>query len=203
MLVLAALVCVFLLANAAFVWVVEHRTEQVLEKRLGSQVDVDLSGWPVGPRIVAGSLPKARLTVENVRVPGSKLSLGTLDVNLSDVHYDGEREGPLDPPIEARNVSFELSLNERQASGLASSLPLVKGARLENGSLKLLLVRNRSVEATLFEKRGELFLKLHSPLFEPELPLTPGGVFGTLYIERVRVMGDEVVIRGTANGLGI
>lgn len=70
LLVLAALVSVFLLANATFTWFVERRAEGALESRLGSPADVDLWGWPVAPRLLTGSLAEAPATIEEVRLPG-------------------------------------------------------------------------------------------------------------------------------------
>ena len=50
--ILAIVMVVFLAANAIFTWSLERRSEDVIGSRLGSPTDVDLSGFPVAPRLL-------------------------------------------------------------------------------------------------------------------------------------------------------
>lgn len=201
--ILAAVLAVLLAANAAFALLVERRAEESLEARLGSAADVDLSGFPVAPRVLTGSLPEADIAVENVRLPGTGLSFGRLDVSLADVRYEGEREGPLDPPIEAREARFRSRLTEGEVSGLAGSLPGVNGVRLSDGGLRLLLAGRAAIDAELAAEGGGLVLRPDTPILNPELPLTPKGLPGGVSVDEVRVGAEGVTIEGDAGGLGV
>lgn len=202
---LAALVVVLLVANAVFAWFVERRVETALENRLGSPTSVELSGFPVTPRLLTGSLPEAAVTVEDVGIPATSRSLGRLDLTFRDVRYTGERDGPLDSPIEARAARFESRLTEREVSALAGALPGVRGAELASGrpGLRLLLPGGVTADAGLAAEDGGLVLRPEPPLLDPELVLTPGGLPAGASIEEVSVGEKAVVIEGRADGLGV
>lgn len=202
-LAVAALVAVLLLVNAAFAWFVERRVEAVLENRLGSPTNVDLSGWPVTPRLLTGSLPEAEVTLQEVGIPGTEVGLGGLGLILRDVRYTGERDGPLDPPIEARAARFESRLTEREVSRLAGVLPGIQGAELDGSGLVLDLPGEATADADLAAQDGGLVLKPETPVLDPEIPLTPGGLPAGFSVEEVNVETEVVVIEGRADGLGV
>lgn len=131
------------------------------------------------------------------------MSLGRLETTLTDVRYSGEREGPMDLPIEARVARLDPRLGERQVSRLAGALPAMKGAQLTDGGLHILLVAGVTFNAALTAKNGDLVLKPETPVARPEPPLTPGGLLGAVYIKEVHIRRSAVVLEGQANGLGI
>jgi hypothetical protein len=199
-----ATLAVFLLAaNGIFVWFVERQVEERLGNRLDSPVSVDLSGWPVGARLVTGSLPRAGVTVEEVGLPGTGESLGELDIELEEVRYTGESDGPLDPPIAARRARFDSRLTGAEVSGLAALIPGVKGAELSGEGLRLSLPAGATAEADLATKNGGLVLIPDAPILDPELPLIPGNLPGGASVRDVEADGEEVIIRGTADDLGV
>lgn len=203
LLAVAALVAVLLLANAAGAWFVERQAEERIEVRLGTPVDVNLSGFPVTPRLLTGSVPRADITLQEAGIPGTGVGLGRLAVTLTDVRYTGEPGGLMNLPIEAREVRFESRLSEEEVFGLAGALLGVEGAELADGGLVLYLPGGATADAGLAAEDGGLVLRPETPALEPEIPLTPGGLPAGASLEEVDVESDAVVIEGRADDLGL
>lgn len=199
---LGAVAVVLLVANAVVAWTVERRAEESLGDRLGSPVEVELSGWPVTPRLLFGSVPEANVVVEDAGLPGTGLELGRFDLTLRDVSYTGRSEGPLDPPVEARTARFESSFGEGELDRLAASLPGVSGAGLTGGRVSLALPAGLTTGADLLAEDGRLLMRPDTPLLVPEIPLTGELPWGAS-VEDVRVQDDKVNVRGTARDLGV
>lgn len=200
---LVALTVLLLAANAAFVGFVERRVETTLENRLGSPVSVEMSGWPVGPRLLTGSLPEANVRVQDLDAPVVGLDLGRLDLTLEEVEYTGERDGPLDAPIEASDARFESRLTENEVSGLARMAPGVSGVEISGEELRLELPAGATADAELAAEDGGLLLKPDTPLLDPEIPLIPERLPGGASIRDARVEEGGVLIEGAAGDLGV
>src|SRR3712207_5276317 len=85
--VVLGLAIALVIANGLIAWQIERRIETGLESRVGLPVEVDLSGWPVVPRLLLGSIPQAQVTARNVAVPGIGTSISLVQFTLENVSW--------------------------------------------------------------------------------------------------------------------
>ncbi len=202
--VVLGLAIAFVIANGLISWQIERRIETNLEDKLGFSVDVDLSGWPVVPRLLLSSVPQARATARNVEVAGIGASLSLVQFTFEDVSWKKQREGPLDPPIQAESARFKLEVTERELEELVSGQSGMADVRLIDGLVRLTgpggLTANFDVAAT----GGDVVLRPEVPAvdFEVYLPIDPI-MPGMSRVESVLVEDGRLIVTGSTEGLNI
>ena len=85
----AAAVALLLVADLAVTELAERTAARQLERSLCGEADVDLDGWPVSARLVAGRVPHVHASVDGARPEGLGGPITRLEVDARDVRLDG------------------------------------------------------------------------------------------------------------------
>ncbi len=194
----------FVIANGLIAWQIERRIEMNLEDKLGFSVDVDLSGWPVVPRLLLGSVPQARATARNVAVAEIGASVSLVQFTFEDVSWRRQRRGPLDPPIQAESARFRLEVTEGELEELLGGQGGMAEIRLEDGRVRLTGPGGLAASFDVAARGGDVVLRPDVPGvdFEVYLPIDPI-MPGRTTVERVLVEDGRLILTGSTQGLEI
>jgi LmeA-like phospholipid-binding len=191
----------FVIANGLIAWQIERRMEISLEDSLGFPVEVDLYGWPVVPRLLLGSVPQTRVTAHDVDVAGTGASVSLVQLTFEEVTWKWQRQGPLDPPIQAVRARFEVEVTERDLEELLGGLAEV---RLTDGHLRLTGIGGLAADLVVAARGGGVVLRPDVPVVDIELYLPIDSiVHGRTRTERVLVEDGRLVLTGSVEGLDI
>ncbi len=202
--VVLGLVIAFLIANGLIAWQIEKRIETNLEDRLGSPTEVDLSGWPVVPRLLLDSVPQVRATTRNITVAEIGASVSLVQINFEDVRWKWQYRGPLDPPITAESARFKLEMAEGELEKLLSGQSGMAEVRLVDGRVELTGPGGLAVNFDVAAAGGGVELRPEVPVFDFEvyLPIDPI-VPGRTTVERVLVEDGRLILTGSTEDLNI
>ncbi len=202
--VVLGLAIALVIANGLISWQIERRIETSLESELGFPVEVDLSGWPVVPRLLLSSIPQAQVTAHNVTVAGVGASVSLVRLTLEDVSWKDQRGGPLDPPIRAESIRFTMEVTEENLEELFAGQQWVADVRLANGRARLTGVGGLAADFDVAASGGGVVLSPEVPLVDIEiyLPVDPI-VPGKTRVERIVVEEGRLILTGSTEGLGI
>jgi hypothetical protein len=202
--VVLGLAIFLVIANGLVSWQIERRIETSLETNLGFPVEVDLSGWPVVPRLLLSSIPQAQVKARNVAVPGIGASVGLVQFTLENVSWKKQRRGPLDPPIRAESIRFKMEVTEESLEELFVGQQGVGDVRLANGRARLTGVGGLTTDFDVAASGGSVVLSPELPVvdFEIYLPIDPL-VPGRTRVERVLVEEGRLILTGSTEDLGI
>lgn len=194
----------FVIANGLIASQIERRVEASLEDRLGFTVEVDLSGWPVVPRLLVGSVPQARVTARDVAVAGTGASVSLVKFTLEDVSWKRQRRGPLDPPVQAESARFRMEVTEGELEELFNGQHGMGDVRLADGRVRLTVAGGLAADFDVAAKGGGVVLRPGVPVvdFEVYLPIDPI-LPGRTRVERVLVEDGRLILTGSTEGLGI
>jgi hypothetical protein len=194
----------FIIANGLIAWQIERRIESSLESRLGFSIEVDLSGWPVVPRLLVGSVPQAQVTARNVAVAGVGASVSLVQFTFEDVSWRRQRRGPLDPPIQAESARFKVEVTEGELEELLSGQHGMADVRLADGRVRLTVAGGLAANFDVAARGGGVVLRPEVPVvdFEVYLPIDPI-MPGRTTVERVLVEDGRLILTGSTEGLGI
>jgi hypothetical protein len=202
--VILGLVVAFLIANGLIAWQIEKRIEANLEDELGFPTEVDLSGWPVVPRLLLDSVPQVRATTRNIAVAEIGASVSLVQINFEDVSWKWQHRGPLDPPITAESARFKLEMAEGELEKLLSGQSGMAEVRLVDGRVQLTGPGGLAVNFDVAAAGGGVVLRPEVPVFDFEvyLPIDPI-VPGRTTVERVLVEDGRLVLTGSTEGLNV
>lgn len=189
--VLAIVVVGLVAADRALAGAAEGRAAERAEEVLGAPADVQLTGWPVGWRLVAGRPVDVVLSARDVPLPDGDGVLDVLEVEL-----DGVRAGlgMLDEPsspLRAEQGRFVAELGDdavQQRLGVVGRIPLVD-VELRSGVVRLNVARFPAIDATAEIDDGQV-------LFRPTAPIA-GFVEVELRLEELPFgfVVDDVTVR--------
>jgi hypothetical protein len=202
--VVFGLAIAFVVANGLITWQIERRIETSLEREVGFSVEVDLSGWPVVPRLLLSSVPHARVTARDVAVAGIGASASLVQFTLEDVSWKMQRRGPLDPPIQAESARFRVEVTEGELEELLGGQHGMGDVRLADGRVWLTVADGLAANVDVAAREGGVLLRPEVPVFDFEvyLPIEPI-VPGRTTVERVLVEDGRLVLTGSAESRDI
>ncbi len=202
--VVLGLAIAFVIANGLIAWQIERRIETSLERKLGFSAEVDLSGWPVVPRLLVGSVPQARVTAHDVAVARVGASVSLVQLTFEDVSWKRQRRGPLDPPIRAESARFKVEMTEGGLEELISSQHAMVDVQLADGRVQVTVAGGLAANFDVAAKGGGVVLRPEVPVFDFEvyLPIDPI-LPGRTRVERVLVEDGRLILTGSTEGLGI
>jgi hypothetical protein len=198
------LVIAFAVANGLIAWQIERRIETSLENRLGFSAEVDLSDWPVVPRLLVGSVPQAQVTARNVVIAGIGARVSLVQFTLEDVRWKRQRRGLLDLPIQAESVRFRVEATEENLEELLSGQGRIADVRLADGRVRLTGAGGLAATFDVVATGGGIVLRPEVSVvdFEVYLPFDPIMPDKTR-VERVLVEDGRLILTGSTEGLGI
>lgn len=150
-----------LVANALVTGSAEGRVAQAVESAIGSEVDVRLGGWPVGPRVLRRKPLDVRIVARDVPLAGTSAALPLLMLELDDVTVPDGGE-PLRSATGRFTAEFDAAAVQ-QLIGIVGRLPLTD-VELRNGVARLQVVGFPVVDATAELSDGEVIFRPTTPL---------------------------------------
>lgn len=187
-------------ADQAITTYAEERTEANVATALDTEADVEFTGWPVGARLLLGSIPKATVAATDVPLDNGA-TLDRLDVELTDVKVDvNDLRNNSDrlPPADAGTFAAELSEQSVTAMlGLPGNLAEVQ---LRGGVLQL-TAAGLKVEADVVAEGGDVVVQLRGPLAQllggAEFPIDLSDEPGSPEVENVEIRDRRMIVSGT------
>ncbi len=202
--VVLGLAIFLIIANGLISWQIERRIETSLESKLGFPVEVDLSGWPVVPRLLLSSISQAQVTARNVAVPGIGASVSLVRFTLENVSWKDQRGGPLDLPIRAESVRFEMEVTEENLEERFVGQQWVGDVRLANGHVRLTGLGGLAADFDVAASGGGVVLSPEVPVVDFEIYVPIDQIVpGKTRVERVVVEEGRLILTGSTQGLGI
>jgi hypothetical protein len=162
----ALLVVAALIANAAVARAAEERAAERAEAAVGGQVDVRLSGWPVGLRLLTGRPVDVRIRARAVPVPGSEAVVDLVELELDGVPVDFALLEEPAPELQAAAGRFVVELGDdavQQLVGPVGRLPLVD-IELRSGVARLNVARFPVIDATAGIEDGQVVFRPTAPI---------------------------------------
>ncbi|MDP8969321.1 MAG: DUF2993 domain-containing protein [Actinomycetota bacterium] len=171
----------------------EQRASARVSASLSAPTVVDLQGWPVGLRLLGGSVPRARITARGVPLAGTQARISRLTVTLTDLRVRWRELDPSAAALRARAAHgrFRADLDEqavRRLLRLPRSLDLL-GVELVEGAVRLEAAGLPVIDASVAVEGEALVMHPQSPPLDRiglrvDLPALPGDA---------RVQGVQVV----------
>lgn len=155
-----------LIANNALGRTAEQRAADRAEAALGVPVDVTLSGWPVGLRLLTGQPIDVRLEAREVPLPGTTAILDRLELELEEVPVDLDALDQPEPELRAARGSFVAELGDdavQNQIGFVGRIPLVD-VELRSGVVRLNLARFPVIDATAEIDNGQVVFRPTAPI---------------------------------------
>lgn len=182
----------------------ERRAEDRVAAEIGTPVEVDLQGWPVGLRLLTGRVPQAEITAQDVPLRG-QIEVDHLEVVLADVRL-GLRDlrSPPDAVPPARSGHFEAHIGGDATYRLAAVPASVASLRIEDGAVRLQLL-GLEAAGDVRVRDGRVLIVPRTPvgaLLASEIPLDLSDQPGRPRIREAEIDGDTLVIRGTLEAVG-
>lgn len=190
---------VFFIADQAVTTYAEQRTANNVSDALGTDATVDFSGWPVGVRLLLGTIPKAEVAASDVALDNGA-TLDQLDVELTDVKVDvNDLRANSDqlPPADAGTFTAELS-EESVTAMLGVPGDLVE-VRLRDGVAQL-RATGVQVDADVVAEDGDVVVRLQGPLAQllggGEVPIDLSDEPGAPEVEEVEIRDGLMILSG-------
>jgi len=201
-----ALVVNQVLADRAERQIAEQATAEI-----GATTDVELSGFPVGLRVLFNQVPRAALRADGVPVPGRDAQLESLDVRLEDARLSlADLAQGRELPIRAEAATFRAELDGAGLLAIAAAPPLLQRIDLLDTELRFVLggaggVGGVTLPASVGVREGDLVLRPageaagQAGLTELVVPLEqlPAGAVVT----DARVEAGRLVLTGSVSDL--
>ena len=177
----------------------EERTATRIGQTLEAEAEVDLQGWPVGLRMLLGSIPTARLTATDVPLDNGAV-LDRLDVELTDVAITiDDLTTQSDRLPAAEKGTFEAELGEPSVAAMMGIPAGLAEVTLRDGVVEV-GAGGLAIQADVGARDGDVVVSLAGPLsallggseFAIDLSDEPGQPF----VEEVAIEGGVMVVRG-------
>lgn len=204
-LLLVLLAGVVVLVDLLLTSVAEERVAEGLEERLGAPAEVELSGWPVALRVLAG-LGVPRVDVHAIDVPARGGELDRLDVTMTGVEVDvGDLRAGLEDLPPAQRARFEAEVGEAALQRMLRLPAELAGFSLTPGGAELDVAGVAVIEAAITAEDGVVVLTPRSPIAPllgfGRVPVDLSDQPGRPYVEDVRVEDGGLVLTGTLRGV--
>lgn len=198
-------VAVLVLAGALFVGdlvltsTAEERTATRIGETLEADAQVDLQGWPVGLRMLLGSIPSATLRATDVPLDNGAV-LDRLDVVLTDVAITiDDLTTQSDRLPAAEKGTFSAELDEQSVAAMMGIPGGLAEVTLQDGQVEI-GAGGLAIAADVGARDGDVVVSLAGPLaallggseFAIDLSDEPGQPF----VEEVEIDGGVMVVRG-------
>lgn len=198
--VLLVLGGLFFVADQAATTYAEQRTAANVSEALDADATVDFSGWPVGARLLLGSIPTAELTATDVPL-GNGATLDRLDVELTDVKVDvndlRQNANRLPP---ADDGTFEAQLSEASVATMLGIPANLVDVRLRAGTVRL-RAAGLQVEADVVAEDGDVVVRLRGPLARllggRAFPIDLSDEPGSPEVRNVEIRDGVMIVSGT------
>ena len=164
--VLVVLVAGLLVANAAIGRNVEQLAADHAEEAVGVPVDVRLSGWPVGLRLLTGQPVDVRIEARDVPLPDTAAVIDRFELELDEVPVDRDLLERPEPELHAAEGRFFVELGDdavQQLVGPIGRIPLVD-IELRSGVARLSVARFAVIDATAEVEDGEIVFRPTAPI---------------------------------------
>ena len=198
--VLLVLGGLFFVGDRAVTTYAEERTEANVTKALDAEGDVEFTGWPVGARMLLGSIPTATVTAADVPLDNGA-TLDRLTVELTDVKVDVNdlrNNSNRLPPADAG--TFEAVLSEASVVAMLGLPGNLVQVRLRNGVVQL-SAAGLKVEANVVAEGGDVVVQLRGPLAQllggAEFPIDLSDEPGSPEVDSVSIRNRRMTVSGT------
>jgi hypothetical protein len=175
----------------------EARAQEQISERLGTPTEVELRGWPVGLRLLAGSVPEVLVRATDVPVEGRGPRIDELRVRLTDVAIDVRSPG--DELPQGETATFTAVIAEASLRELVDLPSSVLDITLEQGSARI-AVLGQAIPADVVAEDGNVVLRpqlsFAAVLGLDRIPLDLSAQPGGPYVREVEVREDALVLRG-------
>lgn len=177
----------------------EERTATRISETLEADATVDLQGWPVGLRMLLGSIPSATLHATDVPLENGAV-LDRLDVELTDVAITiDDLTTQSDRLPAAEKGTFEAELDEQSVAAMMGIPGGLAEVTLQDGLVEI-GAGGLAIQADVEARDGDVVASLAGPLaallggseFAIDLSEEPGQPF----VEEVEIDGGVMVVRG-------
>ena len=197
--VLIVLAVLFFVADQAVTTYAEQRTAANVSEALGTDATVAFSGWPVGARLLLGSIPKAEVDASDVPLDNGA-TLDRLHVELTDVKVDvGDLRENSDQLPPADDGTFTAELTEDSITTMLGVPGDVVQVRLQDGVMQLRAAGVR-VEADVVAEQGDVVVRLRGPLAQllggGEVPIDLSDEPGAPEVESVEIRSGVMIVSG-------
>lgn len=176
----------------------EDRAEAALRERLGTEVDVELFGWPVGLRLLLGTVPRA--TVSSTGMEASGLRVGRVTAELTDVRVPRRA----DRLPTAETATFTAVVSEEDLRAALGAPDQILSLRLRPGVVVLSAV-GLEVEADVVARDGAVVVEprdaLSALLSLGSLRVDLSGAPAAPTVREVEVQDGRLLIRGVLAGI--
>jgi hypothetical protein len=175
----------------------ERRASEQATVQLGAPATVDLQGWPVTVRLLAGTLPAVEVRATDVPTD-SGVRLATLDATLTRVRVRIADLAAGRLPEEAEDGTFVATLDREGVRQLLGDLGQAGDVQLTPGRVAF-TVGGFTIESGVGVANGQLVLTPFTDLgllpdtFQVPLPELPAGVD----VQNVSVLDDALQLEGT------
>jgi hypothetical protein len=197
--VLIVLGVLFFIADQAVTTYAEQRTAANVSEALEADATVDFSGWPVGARLLLGSIPSAEVAATDVPLDNGA-TLDRLDVELTNVRVDVNdlrRNSDQLPP--ADEGTFRAELSEASVAAMLGLPGNLVEVALGNGVVQL-RAAGLEVEADVVARDGDVVVGLRGPLAQllggAEFPIDLSGEPGSPEVDEVEIRDGAMIVSG-------
>ena len=164
--VLVLLVLGLLVVNAAIGRNAEQLAADHAEEAVGVPVDVRLSGWPVGLRLLTGQPVDVRIEARDVPLPDTAAVIDRFELELDEVPVDRDLLAGPEPELHAAEGRFVVELGDeavQQLVGPVGRIPLVD-IELRSGVARLSIARFPVIDATAEVEDGAIVFRPTAPI---------------------------------------
>jgi hypothetical protein len=177
----------------------EERTATRISETLEADAQVDLQGWPVGLRMLLGSIPTATLSATDVPLDNGAV-LDRLDVELTDVAITfDDLTTQSDRLPAAETGTFVAELDEASVAAMMGIPGGLAEVTLQDGLVEI-GAGGLAIQADVGARDGDVVVSLAGPLaallggseFAIDLSAEPGQPF----VEEVEIDGGVMIVRG-------
>lgn len=183
------------LADAVLTERAEEESSAQLTSVLGAPAEVDLRGWPVVLRVLAGSVPEVGVVATDVPLADGSVTLDRLEATVFDVRVTlDDLTAPEAAEIEGGSGTFEAQLGEEAVGALTGQPGAV---RLRDG-LGQLDLGGRTVDVAASVEGGAVVLRPVGtvPAGVEPLTVTLPALPGQAVVDSVRIGSGVVLLSG-------
>jgi hypothetical protein len=178
----------------------EQRTAANVSEALDADTTVAFNGWPVGARLLLGTIPSAEVTATDVpldngaRLDRLDVELTNVKVDVADLRRDSDRLPPAD------NGTFVAELSEASVTAMLGLPGNIVEVALVEGVVQL-RATGLEVEADVVAQDGDVVVQLRGPLAQllggAEFAIDLSGEPGSPEVENVEIRDGVMVVSGT------
>ena len=197
--VLIVLGVVFFIGDQAVTTYAEQRTANNVSDALGSDATVEFSGWPVGVRLLLGTIPKAEVAASNVELINGA-TLDRLNVVLTDVKVNvSELRATSNQLPPAEDGTFTAQLSEESVTEMLGVPGNIVEVRLQDGVAQL-RATGLQVETDVVAEDGDVVVRLRGPLAQllggGEVAIDLSDEPGAPEVEQVEIRDGVMILSG-------